>query len=478
MGSDDDLRDLVKGLVVRVDQLERAVAERDAVIGQQQRRIEDLEGRVKRDSRTSSKPPSSDAPWSKRRRDRKPPSEKKRGAQPGHPGTTRPLVDEGDVDKIQDHHPDACSACGHDELVPLARSPHRHQVSEIPPQLVTIVEHRLHRALCRRCGETVTAPLPAGVTRSPFGPRLQALVASFSGVYRLSRREARRLLTEVFGVTMSPGTVSAIEARVSDALSVAHAEALGSVRTDTVLGVDETPWHLRGELHWLWTAVGADAIAHRIDRRRNAHAMRRLIGKRFAGVLVTDRMGAYDKHALERRQLCWAHIERDLRALAEGPRGGRRFGRRGVEIAGAVMRAHRRFAEHGDRERMQHELQPVWERLVDLLARGADDPNKRVRGTSRHLIDRAEALLTFADVPGVSPTNNSAERAVRKPVLWRRGCFGSQSERGLRFAERMLTVTATIRRRGENVFDYLAAVSNAAARGRAPPALVTLPTAR
>ncbi len=123
---------------------------------------------------------------------------------------------------------------------------------------------------------------------------------------------------------------------------------------------------------------------------------------------------------------------------------------------------------------MQRELRPAWWRLVDLLARGADDPNEPVRGISRHLIDRAEALLLCADVPGVSPTNNAAERAVRKPVLWRRGCHGSQSERGLRFAERMLTVTVTIRRRGENVFDYLVA----AARNRSPPALVALPTAR
>lgn len=110
--------------------------------------------------------------------------------------------------------------------------------------------------------------------------------------------------------------------------------------------------------------------------------------------------------------------------------------------------------------------------------RGADDPNRKVRGISRHLIDRAEALLVFADVPGVTPSNNAAERAVRKPVLWRRGCHGSQSERGLRFAERMLTVTATIRRRGENVFDYLAAVTYAVARNRSPPSLVALPTAR
>ena len=223
MGGDEDLRELVKGLVERVEQLERDVADRDAIIGQQQRRIDDLESRGKRDSRTSSRPPSSDAPWSKRRRRRKPPSGKQQGAQPGHAGTTRPLADADDVDEIIDHEPDACTRCGHADLERLERPPHRYQVSEIPQQLITLVEHRLHRARCRRCGETVTAPLPGGATKSAFGPRLQALTASLSGVYRLSRREVTRLLSEVFGVSMSPGTVSAIEERASRALSTAHA---------------------------------------------------------------------------------------------------------------------------------------------------------------------------------------------------------------------------------------------------------------
>ncbi len=127
---------------------------------------------------------------------------------------------------------------------------------------------------------------------------------------------------------------------------------------------------------------------------------------------------------------------------------------------------------------MRRELRLTWDRLLTLLVRGADSKHRRVRGTTRHLLDRAEALWTFADVPGVSPTNNAAERAVRKPVLWRRATHGSQSERGLRFVERILTVTATLRQRGESVFDYLADVSAALAHNRSPPALVALPITR
>jgi len=480
---ENDLRDLVERLTRRVDTQDETIAEQGETIVElretnqrQASRIEELESRVKRDSRTSSRPPSSDAPGSKKRRRRKPPSDKRQGGQPGHEGKTRKLVDAEEVDDVEDHRPAECGNCGHDELDALGRPPHRHQVWEIPPVLVRVTEYRLHRARCRRCGETVAAALPDGVTKSAFGPRLSALAAALSGVYRVSRREASRLLAEVFGVSMSPGTVSAIEGRISDALSLPHIQALGAVRRSLVANVDETPWSKRGALYWLWSAVTENVVAHRIDKRRNASAMKRLVGSAYKGVLVTDRMGAYDKHPLALRQLCWAHLERDFCALAEGPRGGQVFGRKGVEIAQAVMRVQRHFRDHADREKMQRALREPRRRLRRLLERGTRMKYKRVKGMAKHLLDRFEALWTFADVPGVDPTNNAAERAVRKPVLWRKGCFGSQSERGLRFAERILTTTATLRRRGAGVFDYLAAVADAMVRGQPPPDLVRLPS--
>ncbi len=180
--------------------------------------IDDLESRLRKDSRTSSKPPSSDGPWSKRRGRRRPPSGKKQGAQPGHPGKTRKLVDPGDVDEVIDHEPSECRTCGHDELVDSDLAPRRHQVTEIPPLLATITEHRLRGRLCGHCGDAVFADLPEGVSPSAFGPRLQALVVTLVAAYRLSRAEVSRLLSEAFDVKISVGSVSNIEQRMSRAL--------------------------------------------------------------------------------------------------------------------------------------------------------------------------------------------------------------------------------------------------------------------
>lgn len=473
-----DLADLIDRLTQRLDVQDETIAsqselisKQSAVIEEQAARIDDLERRLAQDSSNSSKPPSSDSPWAKRRKGRRPPSDKRQGAQPGHPGRAREPTPPEDVDEIVDHEPDRCTRCGHDELLVLG-SPRVHQVVEIPQVVATVTEHRMHRACCAACGEEVVAPHPIGVPRSNFGPRLHAVTANLLAGYRMSRREARDWLLEQCGVRVSVGGVSNMERRVSRALAKPYEAALVAAKRSPVLNVDETPWKLAGALQWLWTAVGERVTVHLIHHRRNREAMRSLIDKGFDGLWVTDRLATYDEVPPDRRQLCWAHLERDFRALAQGPHDCRSFGETGLDIAQAILRAARHRKDHGDDERMQRELMPHFERLIELLVDGAASDTRGVTGMSINLLRRIESLWVFADHPDVPPTNNLAERAIRKAVLWRKGSFGSQSERGLRFVERMLTVIATLRRTGRDVLGYLTEAVQAANRGHAAPTLL------
>jgi transposase len=450
-----------------------ATAEAQAkTIEEQARKIEALEAKLRKDSTNSSKPPSSDAPWSKKRRQRKPASGRKQGGQPGHQGKTRQMLDASAVDEIRDHRPAACPSCGSGDVEALASEPLRHQVTEIPPVSAEVVEHRLHRGRCRKCGDEFHAPLPAGVPRSAFGPRVHALVASLCGDYRLSDREAARLLEDAFGVEMSTGSVEAAKARAARALETPHGEAVAAVRSCAAVNADETPWRMRGRMIWLWTATTQGAAAYLVDESRGFDAFEKLLGNDFKGMVVSDRMGAYDRLPILRRQVCWAHLERDFKALAEGAPKERGFGARGVTLAKAVMRAWREFAEHKDRDRMAKDLLPSWEGLLDLLVEGADSAQRRVRALCGHLLDRAEALSSFVGHEGVEPTNNAAERSLRRAVLWRKGSFGSQSLAGCRFVERVLTVTATLRKQGRDVLDYIVDAMRAQVEGRPPPALL------
>jgi transposase len=153
-------------------------------------RVERLEERLRENSSNSSRPPSADAPQSRPPRGR--PGDRPRGGQPGHAGTTRKLVPEGELAAVIDHWPQRCSGCGRgfDLSERRAADPHRHQVSEPRPVAVSVTEHRAHALCCRGCGKRTRASFPAAVARSAFGPRLEATVALLSVRPRVSRRDA------------------------------------------------------------------------------------------------------------------------------------------------------------------------------------------------------------------------------------------------------------------------------------------------
>jgi transposase len=201
-------------------------------------RLRRLEEQARRDSRTSSNPPSSDPPKTRQQRRaearakakellRKEGAQRKAGGQPGHRGAGRELAPEDQLDEIVDHYPDACRSCGHeftiDERGP-GRRFGRHQVSELPPLHVVLVEHRTQRLRCPECRTTTTAELPFGVGSSAFGPNLQAAVVTLTARNRISRRDMAELARELFGTGLSTGTVDAICQRASDALAGPHAQ--------------------------------------------------------------------------------------------------------------------------------------------------------------------------------------------------------------------------------------------------------------
>ena len=241
----------------------------DAQLAALSERVEELEQRLKRDSRNSSLPPSHDPPWlGKRGRSRG--TGRKAGAQPGHPGHGRSLFPIERVTDVVDHWPERCS-CGHvfadDEREPVA-APARHQVAQLPPLAVEISEHRLQRLCCPACGGTVRAELPAGVPRGCFGPKLEAAIASLTVRNRLSRRQLVELMEELFGCPLAVGTIDAILTRTAETLEPVYDELLERTRDATALNIDETGWYLSGEPRTLWGAFSTRTAVLRIARDR------------------------------------------------------------------------------------------------------------------------------------------------------------------------------------------------------------------
>ena len=430
-----------------------------------------LKARKPKTSRTSSKPPSSDGPWSKRVRKCKP-SGKKQGAQPGHKGARRGPAPPEDVDETLMAKPDQCHKCS----APLSGddpNPTLHQVIDIPPIEPKILEWQLHRLTCSDCGATTKAALPAEVHASCFGPNLCALVVLLSGEYRMSRRNIQRLIADSYGIEVSLGAISNMERRVTDALAAPQAEAAASVADSATKHLDETTWRQSGNLAWLWTAVGEDATVFVIRDSRRSDVARELIGDTPSGVIISDRYSGYSFIPLEQRQVCFAHLVRDFRRMAEGEKDLRWIGDRLLRLTREVFRLWRLY-RGGDIERtdLRRWTRPLRARVVEVLDVGARSVGYETPGMCRGILRTEPAMWTFIDIDGVEPTNNVAERAVRPVVIHRKTSLGSQSERGSEFVARMQTIAATLRQKGESLSDFVGAIARAVLSAGPAPKLL------
>src|SRR3954451_11209136 len=287
-----------------------------ALIVALQARVRELEARLGQDSSNSSRPPSSDPPQA-RVPPKAPPAGRKRGGQPGHRGACRGLLPVEQVDDIVPVEPERCRHCQQpfpERAGPRRGRAWRHQVVELLPLAVRVTEYQMAVRRCPDCGKRTRASLPPGVPRRPFGARLTAVVALLSGRYRLSRREVRRLLYDLWQVRVSLGAVVRQEQAQSAALAPVVEEARAAVQQAPVVNMDETGWRQEKQRAWLWTAVTAELTVFQIDRSRGGAVVDALLGSDFGGVVGSDRWSAYSRFAAERRAICWAHLKRDFQA--------------------------------------------------------------------------------------------------------------------------------------------------------------------
>jgi transposase len=443
--------------VIQVDDLKSEIAE--------------LRERLGQNSSNSSKPPSSDPPSYKRKPPREP-TGRKRGGQPGHQGSTRKLLPADKVDHLVELRPAACAGCGRG-LRGDDPHPERHQVSEVPRVRAEVTEYRRHTLRCRGCGRLTRAHWPAGVRQTSFGPCAQAVVGYLTGRLGASHRDVVEAMAVLYGLRMSTGSVSAIQRQVSHALAAPAEEAVRFVRRQVAQHVDETGWREAGRLKWLWVNATRDVTAFEVLDGRGAGEAGRMIDVRAGGIITTDRYGAYNWVAARRRQVCWAHLVRDFQAMVE--RGGESaaVGVALLKQAGRLFKLWHKVRDDGlSRERLAAGMRPVRRKVKRLLEAGARSEHQKTRRTCSNMLAVEGAFWTFARVEGVEPTNNAAERALRRAVLWRRKSFGTQSKSGSRFVGRVLTAVESLRQQGRDVLEYLAGVCRCALSGGACEGLI------
>jgi hypothetical protein len=478
---------------------EQAVVEHlcalDAQVQAREQKIEALErklaGRAK-DSSTSSKPPSSDA-ITKPKKDRSPASQADGkantiGAQPGHPRHTRAPYPPETLGNVHEYESAACPHCAGTDLLWLEDVPPRViQQTEIKEFVVVREEHRAYAYWCAGCGQIHSAELPESVHKEGlFKARLTALVAYMKNVCHASFSTIRKFLRDVVGETVSRGYLVKLITKVSRSLERPYAELLERIPLEANLNVDETGHKDNGDRFWTWVFKAELYVLFRIDKSRGSQVLIEVLGEEFEGTLGCDYFSAYRKFMKDFQvavQFCIAHLIRDVKFLTTLPDlPTRLYGKRLLDALKALFHVIH-----------QHDAMPadafgdaLAQAKADIIRIGRDEApslidanGKERRREAQNMAERfrkhAEAYFTFITTPGMDPTNNVAEQAIRFVVIDRHVTQGTRSATGRRANERLWTVIATCELQARSAFAFILQAVEADFYGRTPPSLLPEP---
>lgn len=435
-------------------------------------RLQEQFAAARKDSSTSSKPPSSDIV--------KPPKPapapgqtRSRGGQPGHPKHDRTLFPPEQLTRAVEHPLHACPDCGgplhHNGS--LARVVQQVDVQRPP---LTVEQHTCPTYWCRHCEQSYQADLPGPIaTGGLVGPNLTTLIAYLKGVCHASYSTVRRFLRDVVGVTLSRGMLAKVIAKVSDALAAPYDELLARLPDEPVLNVDETGHKDQGELLWTWCFRAELYTLFKIAPRRSADVLLAVLGEEFDGVLGCDCFSAYRRYMREcdvRVQFCLAHLIREVKFLCELPDAAtRRYGERLREALRRLFGVIHRREEYAATDFAWH-LQLA---RIDVLGEGRHEvpPGRAAQRLAARLEKYGASYFEFITTPGVEPTNNVAEQAIRFVVIDRHITQGTRGETGQRWSERIWSVIATCARQGRSVWKYVSQVVQAHFKQEAAPSL-------
>ena len=320
-----------------------------------------------------------------------------------------------------------------------------HQQIELPRIEMDITHWVLNQCDCPNCGKTVKAALPPSISTG-YGPRLSAFIAELSGIKAMSRYNVNSLCESVLAIPISTGAIQKVIDRSSLAIEPAYQRIGQIARSAECNYIDETSWFKDNDLQWLWAMVNERVAFYRVDPNRSKRAFEDLIAD-WQGILISDSYGLYRSWA-NARQSCLAHLIRKAKGLSERKKPDiRSFGN--IITASLQKLSHFATAPPGS-----HEWTEFYRHLLFALSLYENDKSDAGR-LARQILREIDSLWTFLEHEGVEPTNNRAERALRFAVLWRKRSLGTQSEKGNRWVERILSLKETCRLQAKSTFQVL-----------------------
>jgi transposase len=452
----------VRRVFERLEEQNRSLVEQNRSLVEQNRRleariveleaqVEKLQARLDMNSQNSSKPPSSDPPFTKPGPDGG--EKKKPGGKKGHKGHRQKFLEPTETVVVR---PVRCS-CGNTDFSH-STPYYTHQVVELPEIRMDVTHFVLHKAVCPVCGKRHKAVVPPE-HNTGFGPRLSAFIVELIGMHGNSRSAVQSILKSVLGVHICLGAVQKVADRASRAMKP-HYEAIAEItRRAPVAHVDETS-HPENKAHmWVWLMATQLSALFMIHEKRSKAAFRELVGD-WQGILVSDGYGLYRKWE-GLRQACNSHLIRDARGLSERPDPETaRFGKWAKEELQRLCHMSHAPPTMGEWR--------MWKaRFSRLIGRNRDRKDDTGK-FARRLAREGDALWLFISEDGVPPTNNHAERTFRFLVLWRKLSQGTRGEKGRRFVERSCTLRQTCRLNAKPTYPVLVDAMASSFMGNSP----------
>lgn len=380
---------------------------------------------------------------------------KKPGRPSGHPGARRKIPDR--IDERKTHRAACCPHC----QGPLKRcdNTRRRYTEDIPQDIQSVVtEHTIHRDWCPHCRKQVEPKVPDALPNSQLGHRTVALSAWLH--YGLGQTLGH--IADVFNchlqMKVTPGGLQQSYYRLQEILFPWYEQIQAECLSAAVLHADETGWRVSGRGHWLWCFSQPRATYYLIDRRRGRPVLARFFRRAFAGTLVTDFWAAYNAVVCSRRQVCLAHLLRDLKHVEQYKHPSPKWPKFAKKLRRLIRDGLRLKSRQGElaRAAYQSRRDRLHARLDALIATDWRDSQaaRLLKRFRRH----RDHLLTFLDDPAVPADNNHGERAIRPAVIIRKNTYGNRSQRGADTQAVLMSIYRTLKQRGH---DPLATITNA-----------------
>jgi len=414
-------------------------------------KIAELEAKINKNSKNSSKPPSTDIKANTKKE-----KNQKSGAKKGHLGYFRGFFQgKREIIPIK---PEKCSRCNSLNIIPERKS-QKHQVIDIPKINIDVKEYKLEMYRCKDCGKHIKAKLPNGISKSTIGPRLTALIGLFTQK-SLPIRKTIEIIKDLTGEKFSSATIYNTQQRLSKALAEAHKQICEETKKEKMIGADETSWRTNGKRRWIWISTNENTTAFHITTGRSRECAKELISFSSAQGMITDRYAVYNPKG--KHQYCLAHWKRDIESLKNQPGAEELYKPLSIGIKKVFktwnLYKDKKINEKKFYRRTCYHKNKIRKKLNEY-ANNQQAPPKIIKFCKRHL-KNFHKFWTYTKCLYLEPTNNRAERDLRSLVVRRKICYGTRSELGEKFIERLYSVIQTLIKRKINVLDYLFSAIN------------------